>query len=273
MSALRLAVAASADAIAAPTAGAAPRATSSATDDDRPFIVQIVDALGLWEPGSELPDFGGRVAWRVSADADATPDPAPGAPPDFVIRLATDLALLAGRRPARAGVSVLVDSVVPIGARGCGPILACPRDEVRSAVETLAQAVFRVALADQVVHYEWSEIEELLRGDCLVLVRSLPAASPDAFAAAAIGAVAYFQGRTRIEPEGLLLGLAAPGTLSLVQRRDFTRPLLALAGHHCAFLAGVHTQHGQPPEAALLLTFPVPRMPGEDVRPQRARRP
>ncbi|VVD29241.1 hypothetical protein [Paraburkholderia dioscoreae] len=273
MSAPTLAMAANTDALATPTAGAAPRDTSSATDGGRPFFVQIVDALGLWGSGNELPDFGSRVAWRVSADADATPDSTPDATPDFVIRVATDLEPLAGRRGRPAGVSVLVDSVVPIGARGCGPILACPHDEVRSAVETLAQAVFRVALADQVVLYEWSEIEELLRGDCLVLVRSLPAASPDAFAAAAIGAVAYFQGRTRIEPEGLLLGLAAPGTLPLVQRRDFTRPLLALAGHHCAFLAGVHTHRGQPPEAALLLTFPMPRLPGEDVRAQRARRP
>ena len=269
MSAPTLSMAANADALATPTAGAAHQDTSSATDGGRPFIVHIVDPLGLWEACGNLPDFGGRVAWRVSADADATPDPTP----DFVIRLATDLAPLAGRRPQRAGVSVLVDSVVPIGARGCGPILACSRDAVRSAVETLAQAIFRVALADQVVHYEWSEIEELLRGDCLLIVRSLPAVSPDAFAAAAIGAVAYFQGRTRIEPESLLLGLAAPGTLPLVQRREFTRPLLALAGHHCVFLAGVHTQRGQPPEAALLLTFPMPRMPGEGVRPQRARRP
>lgn len=269
MSAPTLAMAANADTLATPTAGATHQDTSSATGGGRPFIVQIVDPLGFWEPGNELPDFGGRVAWRLNADADATPEVAP----DFVIRLATDVEPLAGRRGRPAGVSVLVDSGVQVGARGCGPILACPRDEVRSAVETLAQAVFRVALADQVVHYDWSEIEELLRGDCLLIVRSLPAVSTDAFAAAAIGAVAYFQGRTRIEPEGLLLGLAAPRTLPLVQRRDFTRPLLALAGHHCAFLAGVHTQRGQPPEAALLLTFPMPRMPGEDVRPQRARRP
>ncbi len=273
MSASTPAMAANADALATPTAGASQRDTSSATDGGRPFIVQIVDPLGLWEAGNELPDFGGRVDWRLSADADAMPDPTPGVAPDFVIRLATDLAPLAGRRSQRAGVSVLVDSGVPIGARGCGPILACPRGEVRRTVETLAQAIFRVALADQVVHYDWSEIEELLRGDCLLIARSLPAASPDGFASAAIGAVSYFQGRTRVEPEGLLLGIAAPGTLPLVQRRDFTRPLLALAGHHCAFLAGVHTQRGQPPEAALLLTFPMPRMPGEDVRPQRARRP
>lgn len=253
-----------ADTQAVGCADVAQREAHSPTEDGRAFTVRIVDELGLWEAPSDLPDFGGRVAWSLNADADATS----AAAPDFVVRLATDFAHLAGHGVPRAGVTVLVDANIPIGLRDCGPIVACQRREMRSVIGTLAQSIFWVALADQVVRYDWCEIEELFRRDCLVLARSLPAA----FASAAIGAVSYFQGRSRIEPEGLLLGIAAPGTLPLAQRRQLTRPLLALAGHHCAFLAGVHTHRGHPPEAALLLTFPMPRMPGEDVRPKRARR-
>lgn len=238
--------------------------TDSPTESPRAFTVQIVDAAGLLEPESALPDFGGRVAWQLSVDARAPSE----TPPDFVITLMCDTAQLAEHRSHRVGVSVIVDAPIPIGLRDCGPLLACAGAEVRHTVATLAHAVFRVAFADQVVRYDWTEIEELLRGDCLLIVRALPASSTDAFASAAIGAVAYFQGRTRIEPDSLLLGIAAPEILPLVQRREFTRPLLALAGHHCAFLAGVHTHRGHPPEAALLLTYPIPRLPGEVVRPK-----
>lgn len=264
MSAATPAIKTSDETTSAPIADVSLPKTDSPNENSRSFTVQIVDAAGLLEPGGALPDFGGRVAWRLSVDAHTPAE----APPDFVITLTRDTAELADRRPQRVGVSVVVDSPIPIGLRDCGALLACERGEVRDTVATLAHAIFRVALADQVVRYDWMEIEELLRGDCLLIVRALPASSTDAFASAAIGAIAYFQGRTRIEPDSLLLGIAAPEILPLTQRRELTRPLLALAGHHCAFLAGVHTRRGHSPEAALLLTYPIPRMPGEVVRPK-----
>lgn len=240
-----------------------------AVEDRRSFSVRIVDRHGLWQ-GTEsgLPSFDGRVTWQTTAWADAEQY----VQPDLSITVARDLAHLSDNGLPRAAVSVLVDTNVPIGLRHCGPIVACQRGELQDVISTLAQAVFRVALADQVVSYDWVEIEEFLRPDCLLVVRSLPAASAEAFAAAAINAACHFQGSSRIEPDGLLLGIAAPSVIPLVQRRNFTRPLQTLAGYHCHFLAGVHTHRGLPPEAALLLSFPIPRMPGEHVRPGRARR-
>jgi hypothetical protein len=192
----------------------------------RSFTVRIVDNLGLWrEMESELPEFDDRVVWQIAAGADATLDIVS----DLSITLARDFAHLADGRPQRASVSILVDTSIPIGLRRCGPLVACKQGEIRDVVITLAQAIFRVVLADQVVSYDWSDIEEFLRADCLLTGHTLPTGSVEAFAAAAVGAVSCFQGRSRIEPDGLLLGIAAAELIPLVQRRNFTRPLLALA--------------------------------------------
>ncbi|RKR45956.1 hypothetical protein [Paraburkholderia sp. BL17N1] len=261
-----------ANAVAASAAPADASRLALADASERSFVVRLRDGLGLSpRVKSQLPSFDGRVAWQIANGADGA-DAAPCAEPDLWITLTRDVAGLGGPRTARPNVSVLVGARIPIGLRDCGPIVACPEAEIEEVVLALAQSIFWVALADQVVSYDWSKIESLLRSDCILTVSALPAGNAEAFAAAAINAVAHFHGRSRVEPDGLLLGIASPGVLPLTQRRDFTRPLLALAGHNCQFLAGVHTQRVSQREASLLLAYPIPGMPSDSVRPLRARR-
>jgi hypothetical protein len=232
-----------------------------------PETALLIDPDGLWDvPLDALPSFGGRFQWKLSTV------PWPPEIDGFSVRLANstpEFDVGVGQR--KGCVTVLVDSVIPIGLKDCGAILVCSRDAMVTAVASMAAAILSVSLANYVVEYGWKDALEVISRDVLLVAASMRDIDVDTIAACVTQTLGYFQGTSRIEPEAVMLGTIAseraPPHLRFFS--NHTKSIRALSGWNCYSIVSCHLSMDLPPAAYLLATFPIPVLPGHRVLPRR----
>lgn len=232
--------------------------------DERPRRAVIVDHEGLWTKSMGiLPSFGGSVRWSRSTTA-VLPGEA-----ELVLILTRGLVApgISAQQDA-ASITVLVDAPVALGHHGCGAVLACTHATMHEAVAAAAGALFTVAFANHVTGYQWDELLDVLSRDTLLVAAKAERADEDSIAVCAVRSLGYFQGRSRIEPEAVVLGIAVPRVRAprLTVMGRISSSLRALTGHSCQQMTGYQLTSGTHEAVFLLAALPIPALPGAPVR-------